>query len=167
MFGASKTVAALVVVGVTLGPACTREGASDGPAPVQDAPPDQNLAQEPEVVLPDAAPASLQVTAIAEGDGEVAVAGDTTMVHMVVYALSTGTKVDSTWTLDAPRRVELSDGAAIPGFIQGVEGMRVGGRRYLVVPPDLAYGESGAPPLVGPGETLVLVVDLLGVEREG
>jgi peptidylprolyl isomerase len=52
----------------------------------------------------------------------------------------------------------------IPGWDQGVAGMKVGGRRELIIPPELAYGEAGSPPAIGPNETLIFVIDLLAVE---
>ena len=70
---------------------------------------------------------------------------------------------DSTWERGEAFEFGLGDGSVIPGFDQGITGMRVGGRREIVVPPDLAYGDAGVPPAIAPDETLVFVVDLIGV----
>jgi peptidylprolyl isomerase len=58
----------------------------------------------------------------------------------------------------------LGAGQVIPGWDQGVEGMKVGGRRKLIIPPELAYGEAGSPPAIGRNETLIFVIDLLSVK---
>jgi peptidylprolyl isomerase len=81
-------------------------------------------------------------------------------VSYVGVAHSTGEEFDASWNRGEPFRFRLGSGQVIPGWDQGVAGMKVGGRRMLVIPPDLAYGEQGSPPVIAPGETLVFVVDL-------
>ena len=117
---------------------------------------------KPEIDFPEGAPpASLEITDIWEGDGSVASAGDTVEVHYVGVAYSTGEEFDASWDRDSPLRFRLGAGQVIAGWDQGVQGMKVGGRRQLVIPPDLAYGDRGAGNSIAPGETLIFVCDLM------
>jgi peptidylprolyl isomerase len=118
--------------------------------------------EKPEVDFPGGeAPADLQVTDIWEGDGPEATAGDTVQVHYVGVAFSTGEEFDSSWNRGDPLQFRLGIGQVISGWDQGVQGMRVGGRRQLVIPPHLAYGDRGAPGAIAPNETLIFVCDLV------
>jgi peptidylprolyl isomerase len=118
--------------------------------------------EKPEIDFPGGEPPTeLQVTDIWPGDGPVANAGDTVSVHYVGVAFSTGEEFDSSWNRDDPIQFRLGVGQVIAGWDQGVQGMRVGGRRQLVIPPDLAYGERGAGRSIAPGETLISVCDLV------
>ncbi|HET6500891.1 MAG TPA: FKBP-type peptidyl-prolyl cis-trans isomerase [Amycolatopsis sp.] len=120
--------------------------------------------QKPEVDLPDGPPpAELVCTDLAVGDGTQATAGDVVSVHYVGVSHSSGEEFDSSWNRGQPLRFPLGQGHVIPGWDQGVDGMRVGGRRKLVIPPHLGYGDRGAGGVIKPGETLVFVVDLVGV----
>ena len=120
--------------------------------------------EKPEVDFPGGEPpADLQITDIKEGDGEVAKAGDTVQVHYVGVAYSTGEEFDSSYDRGDPLEFQLGAGRVIAGWDQGVQGMRVGGRRQLVIPPHLAYGDRGAGNVIAPGETLIFVCDLVGV----
>ncbi|MBO0820091.1 MAG: FKBP-type peptidyl-prolyl cis-trans isomerase [Nocardiopsaceae bacterium] len=117
---------------------------------------------KPEVDFPEGPPpADLQITDIREGDGKVATAGDTVRVHYVGVAHSTGEEFDSSWNRGEPLAFPLGAGRVIAGWDQGVQGMKVGGRRQLVIPPHLAYGDSGAGGVIKPGETLIFVCDLI------
>jgi peptidylprolyl isomerase len=119
---------------------------------------------KPEVDFPGGdPPTELQVTDVWEGDGPVAKAGDTVQVHYVGVAYSTGEEFDASWSRGDPLQFRLGVGQVIAGWDQGVQGMRVGGRRQLVIPPDLAYGERGAGRSIAPGETLIFVCDLVSV----
>jgi peptidylprolyl isomerase len=119
---------------------------------------------KPEVAFPGGEPpAELQVTDIREGDGAVAKPGDTVSVHYVGVAFSTGEEFDSSWDRGAPLQFRLGAGQVITGWDQGVAGMKVGGRRQLIIPPDLAYGDRGAGNAIRPGETLIFVCDLVAV----
>jgi peptidylprolyl isomerase len=119
---------------------------------------------KPEVDFPGGEPpAELQVTDIREGDGAVAKPGDTVSVHYVGVAFSTGEEFDSSWDRGAPLQFRLGAGQVITGWDQGVAGMKVGGRRQLIIPPDLAYGDRGAGNAIRPGETLIFVCDLVAV----
>ena len=99
-----------------------------------------------------------------EGDGARARSGDTVSVQYAGVAWSTGQEFDASYERGEPFPFSLGAGEVIPGWDEGVAGMRVGERRVLVIPADLAYGAEGAPPAIGPDETLVFVVDLEGIE---
>ncbi|HSI81377.1 MAG TPA: FKBP-type peptidyl-prolyl cis-trans isomerase [Solirubrobacterales bacterium] len=88
--------------------------------------------------------------------------GDLVSVHYVGALHSDGSEFDAPWDRGEPFAFQLGAGKVIPGWDEGVAGMRVGGRRQLVIPPDKAYGRQGSGP-IGPNETLVFVVDLLDV----
>jgi peptidylprolyl isomerase len=108
-------------------------------------------------------PTDLEVTEITEGDGTEATAGSTVSVHYVGVAHSTGEEFDASYNRGAPLDFRLGIGQVISGWDQGVQGMKVGGRRRLVIPPHLGYGDRGAGGVIAPGETLIFVVDLLDV----
>jgi peptidylprolyl isomerase len=108
-------------------------------------------------------PTDLVVTDITAGDGPEATSGSTVEVHYVGVAHSTGEEFDASYNRGQPLSFRLGVGQVISGWDQGVTGMKVGGRRQLVIPPHLGYGDRGAGGVIGPGETLIFVVDLLGV----
>lgn len=119
---------------------------------------------KPEIDFPDfAPPTDLVITEVAEGDGPEASAGHTVSVHYVGVAHSTGEEFDASYNRGEPLRFKLGIGQVISGWDQGVQGMKVGGRRQLVIPPHLGYGDRGAGGVIKPGETLIFVVDLLAV----
>jgi peptidylprolyl isomerase len=105
-------------------------------------------------------PASLVKRDIVVGKGPAAKAGDTVSVQYVGVSWSTGKEFDASWNRGQAFSFPLGAGQVIRGWDEGVAGMRVGGRRELVIPPELAYGPTGSPPAVGPNETLIFVVDL-------
>ena len=118
--------------------------------------------EKPEIDFPGGEPPTdLEINDIWEGDGAVANAGDTVRVHYVGVAYSTGEEFDASWNRGDPLEFRLGMGQVIAGWDQGVQGMRVGGRRQLVIPPDLAYGDRGAGRTIAPGETLIFVCDLV------
>jgi peptidylprolyl isomerase len=108
-------------------------------------------------------PADLVVEDITVGDGPEARPGQQVIVHYVGVAHSTGREFDSSWNRNDTFDFRLGGGQVIQGWDQGVAGMKVGGRRKLVIPPHLGYGERGAGGVIKPGETLIFVVDLVGV----
>lgn len=119
---------------------------------------------KPIVTIPDGAPpADLLIEDIEVGDGQDAVAGTPVKVHYVGVSWSTGREFDSSWNRREHFSFPLGTGQVISGWDQGVAGMKVGGRRRLTIPPHLGYGERGAGGAIGPNETLVFVVDLIGV----
>ena len=108
-------------------------------------------------------PTELVKKDIVKGKGKTARKGSQLSMQYVGVSFSTGEEFDASWDRGEPFTFELGGGQVIQGWDQGIEGMKVGGRRQLTIPPDLAYGPAGAPPAIGPDETLIFVVDLLDV----
>ncbi len=120
-----------------------------------------NLQAKPEIGKPTGEPpAELVKEDIVVGKGRRVKEGDTVTVHYVGVNFSTGDQFDASWDRGAPTQFALRQGSLIDGWVQGMKGMRVGGRRKLVIPPDLGYGAQGQPPAIPPNETLVFVIDL-------
>jgi len=107
-------------------------------------------------------PSGLRYQDVSLGSGAVASAGKTVSVHYTGW-LPNGEKFDSSRDRNQPFGFSLGAGQVIAGWDEGVAGMKVGGRRKLVIPPDLGYGTAGAPPDIPPGATLVFDVELLDV----
>ena len=121
--------------------------------------------EKPEIDFPDDAPPNdLEVIDLVDGEGPEATAGSTVKVHYVGVAHSTGEEFDASYNRGEPLEFRLGIGQVIKGWDEGVQGMRVGGRRKLVIPPHLAYGERGAGAVIKPGETLIFVCDLVSVD---
>lgn len=119
---------------------------------------------KPKVLVPKGdPPKKLEVKELEKGSGAEAKAGDEVTVQYVGVDYKDGKEFDASWDRGEPFTFTLGAGEVIPGWDQGVEGMKVGGRRELVIPPNLAYGEAGAPPAIAPNETLVFVIDLVEV----
>jgi len=108
-------------------------------------------------------PTDLVMTDVSEGDGAEATSGSSVSVHYVGVAHSSGEEFDASYNRGTPLQFRLGAGQVIAGWDQGVQGMKVGGRRQLVIPPHLGYGDRGAGGVIKPGETLIFVVDLLDV----
>jgi len=124
----------------------------------------KDLESKPPVVSPGGdPPAELVEEDIVKGDGRRARSGDQISVQYVGVSYSTGEEFDASWDRGEPFVFQLGAGQVIPGWDEGVAGMREGGRRQLTIPPDMAYGAAGAPPAIGPDETLIFVVDLVEV----
>lgn len=120
--------------------------------------------KKPEINIPDdAPPAELVIEDITVGDGDEAAAGQNVTVHYAGVAWSTKSEFDASWNRMEPFSFGLGRGQVIKGWDEGVQGMKVGGRRRLTIPPHLGYGNAGAGGVIAGGETLVFVVDLLGV----
>ena len=120
------------------------------------------MTEKPEIEFPYGdPPAGLDVVDITQGTGAEAKPGQTVRVHYVGVAFSTGEEFDASWNRGEPLEFRLGAGRVIPGWDQGLVGMKVGGRRQLTIPPDLAYGERGAGGVIKPGETLIFVCDLV------
>ena len=119
--------------------------------------------EKPEIDFPGEAPDDLVIDDIVVGTGDEAKAGDTVIVHYVGVAPSSGEEFDASYNRGAPLQFRLGIGQVIKGWDDGVQGMRVGGRRQLVIPPHLAYGDRGAGGVIAPGETLIFVCDLVGL----
>jgi peptidylprolyl isomerase len=124
-----------------------------------------DLKSEPTIGKPSGDPPAKLVTKdIVKGKGPKAKSGDLVSVQYTGVAFSTGAKFDASWDRGAePFQFPLGGGQVITGWDKGVPGMRVGGRRELIIPPDQAYGPQGSPPAIGPNETLIFVVDLVKI----
>ncbi|KJK56670.1 FKBP-type peptidyl-prolyl cis-trans isomerase [Saccharothrix sp. ST-888] len=119
---------------------------------------------KPEIDFPGGdAPKELQIRDIKVGEGAEAKAGAMVEVHYVGVTFETGEEFDASWNRNQSFRFPLGAGRVIKGWDQGVQGMKVGGRRELIIPAHLAYGNQSPSPLIPAGSTLIFVVDLLGV----
>jgi FKBP-type peptidyl-prolyl cis-trans isomerase len=122
------------------------------------------LKTKPVVQVPQTSPPSRLVTKdLVTGTGKAAASGQTVTVNYVGVLYKTGKEFDSSWKRSQPFTTALSTGSVIPGWVQGINGMKVGGRRELIIPPSLGYGAKGSPPTIPANSTLVFVVDLLSV----
>ena len=123
------------------------------------------MAEKPQIDIPDHAPSyQLELDDIEVGDGDEARHGSVVEVHYAGVAWSTGNEFDASWNRGETFKFGLGKGQVIRGWDEGVAGMKVGGRRRITIPPDLAYGKRGAGGVIGPDETLVFVVDLVGIK---
>ena len=112
-------------------------------------------------------PNGLYVQDLREGSGQLAEPGDMVRIHYTGW-LPSGEKFDSSRDRGTPLVIPIGIGRVIDGWDQGVPGMRVGGQRRLVIPPDMAYGDEGAGNgVIPPGATLVFDVELMGIEEGG
>jgi peptidylprolyl isomerase len=112
-------------------------------------------------VTPGALPDRLEVEDLVVGEGREANTSHTVEVHYAGVHVHNGAEFDSSWSRGRPTSFPLN--GVIAGFRDGIAGMREGGRRVLIVPPDMGYGTRGAPPAIGPNEHLIFVVDLVRV----
>ena len=132
-----------------------------GDVTVEEASSSTDLSKKPEITVPSGKPPTELVERdIVEGDGEEVINGSKVTVQYVGVGYKTGEEFDASWDRGEPFTFSIGDREVIEGWDQGLRGMKEGGRRELVIPPDLAYGPSGAPPAIGPNETLIFVVDL-------
>lgn len=122
-----------------------------------------SAAAAPTVEMPKVAPDKLVSTDLKKGDGAEAAVGDNITVQYVGIACSSGTQFDSSFDRGQPISFDLLKGGLIQGWVDGIPGMKIGGRRQLVIPPALAYGDNPPTNAIRPGETLVFVVDLVAV----
>jgi peptidylprolyl isomerase len=122
----------------------------------------ENLSEKPGIKIPEGKgpPEQLLKRDLVEGDGATAREGSELSMQYVGVAFSSGEEFDASWGRGEPFAFTLGGGDVIQGWDEGIEGMKVGGRRLLVIPPDKGYGEQGAGGAIGPNETLVFVVDL-------
>jgi peptidylprolyl isomerase len=122
-------------------------------------------AEKPHVYVPagETPPAQLEIEDLEVGEGAEATAGQQVEVHYVGVSWRTRKQFDASWDRGDTFKFGLGQGQVIKGWDDGVAGMRIGGRRRIVIPPALAYGKRGAGGVIGPDETLVFVVDLIGL----
>ena len=132
------------------------------PEPVPSPP--MSPSEKPQVEVPSdqPPPSRLEVEDNTVGDGDEALTGREVEVHYVGVSWATGRQFDASWDRGETFRFGLGQVQVIPGWDEGVAGMKDSGRRLVTIPPDLAYGKSGAGGVIGPDETLVFVVDLIG-----
>jgi peptidylprolyl isomerase len=122
------------------------------------------MSEKPVVEVPDHAPSyQLELEDLSVGEGAEATSGDIVEVHYVGVSWKTGNQFDASWDRGGTFKFGLGKGQVIKGWDEGVSGMKVGGRRRITIPPDMAYGARGAGGVIGPHETLVFVVDLIAV----
>ena len=120
-----------------------------------------DLSKKPEVTTPSGNPPKAMLKKdLVVGKGPAIKAGQMATVQYVGNSWSTGEQFDASWDRGQPFSFPLGQGQVIQGWDKGVQGMKVGGRRELVIPPGLAYGAQSPGPGIGPNETLVFVVDL-------
>jgi peptidylprolyl isomerase len=147
--------------------ATSTESSDQGTTESSPAPEESNGGEKtkPEVTVPSGAPPKkLEIKELEKGTGATAKAGDEVTVQYVGVGYDSEEEFDSSWSRNEPFAFGLGAGQVIPGWDQGVAGMKVGGRRELIIPANLAYGPAGSPPVIGPNETLIFVIDLLAVK---
>jgi peptidylprolyl isomerase len=125
----------------------------------------KDLKTKPSIPKPSATkpPKQLVVKDIVKGTGKTAKPGSAVTVQYVGVDYKTGEQFDASWDRGQPFQFQLGAQMVIPGWDQGVAGMKVGGRRELIIPPDLAYGPQGQPPAIAPNATLIFVIDMVSV----
>ena len=121
-----------------------------------------DTSKKPKIEKPPATdpPKDLAIIDVVDGKGKAAKAGDELEVQYVGVTFSEGKEFDASWGKGQPFSFKLGEGGVIKGWDEGLKGMKVGGRRELVIPSDQAYGAAGSPPNIGPDEPLVFVIDL-------
>jgi FKBP-type peptidyl-prolyl cis-trans isomerase len=138
-------------------------GATQASIPTTPKPPPA-LASKPTVTIPPGpAPKNLVTKDLVVGTGKAAQSGSTVTVNYVGKLFKGGKEFDSSWSRNQPFTTALSPSSVIQGWVKGIAGMKVGGRRMLIIPPNLGYGAAGSPPTIPANSTLVFVVDLLSV----
>ncbi|CAN5221186.1 hypothetical protein BH24ACT23_BH24ACT23_10960 [soil metagenome] len=127
---------------------------------------DESLAsgEKPTVEVPDGpAPEEVVIETLEEGEGEEAQPGDQLTLDYVGVLYDTGEEFDSSYDSGQPLPVQLGAGGVIPGFDEGLQGIKSGEQRQIIIPPDQGYGRQGQPPTIPPDSTLIFVVDALSV----
>jgi peptidylprolyl isomerase len=141
----------------------TEEAGSEDDATEEGKPPkvSGSTSEKPEIATPEGSPPEeLVIKDVKKGKGDKAKEGDEVTVHYVGLNWSNGMEFDSSWGRGDPTSFPLEQGSLIDGWVEGIPGMREGGRRLLIIPPDKGYGPAGSPPNIPGNETLVFVVDL-------
>ncbi len=146
-------------------PATSEASAEDSEGAAANSDSAEDTSTKPKITVPSGPqPAQLEERELVEGTGAEAKTGDDVTVHYVGTGYKSGEQFDASWDRKEPFTFGLGAGRVIPGWEQGIVGMKVGGRRELIIPPNLAYGAGGFPPAIGPNEALIFVIDLLGVK---
>jgi peptidylprolyl isomerase len=140
-------------------------GTETSPSPAQAQEALKDTSTKPVIPKPTGSPPRKLVKEdIVKGTGPGAKNGDTVVVHYVGMNFSNGREFDASWDTGAPFPVQLGTGSVIAGWEKGLVGIKKGGRRKLVIPPELGYGAQGYPPDIPPNETLVFVIDAVSIE---
>jgi peptidylprolyl isomerase len=140
------------------------ESSEESAESVPKASPDEKKTKPTVTVPKGVSPKNFATRELEEGTGATAKKGDEVTVQYVGVGYDSEEEFDSSWSRNEPFTFTLGAGEVIKGWDQGVDGMKVGGRRELLIPGELAYGAAGSPPKIGPNETLIFVIDLLSVE---
>ena len=149
---------------LTFTPTTASTGPTGPTGPTIVTPTHGTLSVEPKITVPKGSPPSSLVSKdLVTGTGASAKAGDTIIVNYIGALYKNGKVFDSSWSRKQTFTTALGEGAVIPGWDQGLVGMRVGGRRELIIPPALGYGKNGQG-AIPPNATLVFVIDLLGLQ---
>jgi peptidylprolyl isomerase len=144
--------------------ATTAASPPSGGSSAQTAPISKDTKHKPSIPRPSGPPPpSLVVRDVVKGKGRAAKAGDALTMQYVGVSYSNGQEFDASWDRGQPFEFQLGAGMVIPGWDQGLVGIKPGGRRELIIPPNLGYGPQGQPPAIGPNETLLFVVDAVKV----
>jgi peptidylprolyl isomerase len=148
----------LALFGVIIAAVLIGQGGGDDGAETEDG-------GKPTVEVPDGPPPEeLEIEDLEEGEGAEAQEGDALQVDYVGVLYDTGEEFDNSYDPGkTPLPVTLGEGGVVPGFEQGLEGMKEGGQRQIIIPPDLGYGPQGNPPAIPPDSTLIFVVELVSV----
>jgi len=161
--------AALALVAAGCGSSNDKTSSTSSAAPAQSTttaatPAPAKARPKPKVKVPSGKPPKkLVIKDLIPGTGQAAKAGDPITVNYIGVDFANGKAFDNSYDRGQPFPFQLGGGQVIPGWDRGLVGMKVGGRRELVIPPSLAYGPQGQPPVIKPNETLVFVVDLLSI----
>ena len=161
--------AALALVAAGCGSSKDKTSSTSSAAPAQSTstaatPAPAKARPKPKVKVPSGKPPKkLVIKDLIPGTGQAAKAGDPITVNYIGVDFANGKPFDNSYDRGQPFPFQLGGGQVIPGWDRGLVGMKVGGRRELVIPPSLAYGPQGQPPVIKPNETLVFVVDLLSI----
>jgi peptidylprolyl isomerase len=161
--------AALALVAAGCGSSNDKTSSTSSAAPAQSTstaatPAPAKARPKPKVKVPSGKPPKkLVIKDLIPGRGQAAKAGDPITVNYIGVDFANGKPFDNSYDRGQPFPFQLGGGQVIPGWDRGLVGMKVGGRRELVIPPSLAYGPQGQPPVIKPNETLVFVVDLLSI----
>ena len=159
-------VAALAACGSSKAPGVTTApsgGATEASVPTTPKVPPA-LSKKPVVAVPKGAPPkTLVIKDLIPGTGQTAQPGKSVTVNYVGVLYKGGKEFDSSWKRNQPFTAQLASGQVISGWVKGLTGMKVGGRRELIIPPSLGYGKAGSPPTIPANAALVFVVDLLSV----
>jgi len=156
----SASVLLVAIVGIVL----IAQGGDDNKSSTAGGEISTDLTKKPKIAASTDKPTELVSNDIVEGEGPAAKDGDNLSMQYVGVVTDTGKEFDASWDRGEPFEFALGGGSVIKGWDEGIVGMKVGGRRELIIPPDLAYGAAGSPPAIPADATLTFVVDLTAIK---